>query len=103
MVTTLGGSADNAFNAASHRRSGRASPARACSMITLAAVSAGVAVQPIACWRATIALSKAMPMRRMVSGSIDRPNRALLALWRKCIENFSPVKRDDATTPSTAG
>ena len=60
----------NAFNAASHRRSGSRSPAWACSMMTLATVSRAWAVQPIGSgWRATIALSKAMPMRRMVSRS----------------------------------
>jgi hypothetical protein len=68
-VTTPWRLGRNAFNAASHRRSGSRSPARACSMITLAAVSRGWPSSPSACWRATIALSKAMPMRRMVSGS----------------------------------
>ena len=56
-------------NAASHRRPGSRSPALASSIIFFATASRVGLTMPSVCWRATRAISKAMPMRRVVSAS----------------------------------
>ena len=104
-VTTPWRLGRNAFNAASHRRSGSRSPAWACSMMTLATVSRAWAVQPIGSLEGdhSALQSDAHETDGLWVESLTGQIEPYWHCGRKCIENFSPVKRDDATTRSTAG
>ena len=68
---------EHASKARSHSRSGSRSPAFAKPMMALAIASRGGSTTP-QLWRAWMAISNAMPMRRMVSGSNLSPSRYCL-------------------------
>ena len=65
-------------NARSHSRSGSRSPAFAKPMMALATASRGGSTTP-QLWRAWMAVSNAMPKRRVVSGSNLSPSRYCLS------------------------